>query len=57
MEFIMDRPTVYLDEMQQFIYDEYELEVSIGCIRYLLDRRKWSRKKTQNQALEQNAAL
>jgi len=53
----MDRPTVYLDEMQQFIYDEYELEVSIGCIRYLLDRRKWSRKKTQNQALEQNAAL
>jgi hypothetical protein len=42
MEFIIDQPTVYLDEMQQFIYNEYELEVSIGCIRYLLDCKKWS---------------
>ncbi|KAI9763424.1 MAG: hypothetical protein M1839_006451, partial [Geoglossum umbratile] len=57
MKFIMDRPTAYLDEMQQFIYDEYELEVSISYIRYLLDYKKWSRKKMQNQVLEQNATL
>jgi hypothetical protein len=47
MEFLSDRPTAYLDEMQQFIYDEYDgLEVSIACIRRLLDREQWSRKKT-----------
>jgi hypothetical protein len=58
MEFLSDRPTAYLDEMQQFIYDEYDgLEVSIACIRRLLDREQWSRKKTQNQALERNATL
>jgi hypothetical protein len=58
MEFLSDRPTAYLDEMQEFIYDEYDgLEVSIACIRRLLDREQWSWKKMQNQALERNAAL
>jgi len=39
--------------MQQFIYDEYnELEVSIGCIRGVLDRERWTRKVTQDRALE-----
>jgi hypothetical protein len=41
--------------MQQFIYDEYdELEVSIGCIRYILDCERWTRKATQDQALKQS---
>jgi hypothetical protein len=58
MEFLSDQPTAYLDEMQQFIYDEYdELEVSIGCIHHILDRKRWSRKVTQNKALEQSATL
>jgi transposase len=44
--------------MQQFLYDEYdELEVSIGCIRYLLDREGWTRKATQRRALERCAPL
>ena len=44
--------------MQQFIYDEYdELEVSIRCIRYLLEQRRWTRKVTQNRALERSAPL
>ena len=58
MEFLSDRPTAYLDKMQQFIYDEYDgLEVSISCIRHVLDWEKWSRKKTQKQALKRNATL
>ncbi|KAH8752342.1 hypothetical protein F5882DRAFT_368716 [Hyaloscypha sp. PMI_1271] len=37
LEFLEDQPTAYLDEIEQFIYDEYnELEVSIGCTRRLL---------------------
>ena len=44
--------------MQQFIYDEYdELKVSIGCIRYLLDRERWARRATQDRALERSAPL
>jgi transposase len=58
LEFLEDQPTAYLDEMQQFIYDEYdELEVSIGCIRYLLDRERWTRKATQDRALERSTPL
>jgi hypothetical protein len=58
LEFLEDQPTAYLDEMQQFIYDEYdELEVLIGCIRYLLDRVRWTRKATQDRALERSAPL
>jgi len=44
--------------MQQFIYDEYdELEVSIAVIRGVLDREKWTRKATQDRALERSAPL
>ena len=52
-----DQPTAYLDKMQQFIYNEYELEVSIDCIRRLLDCERWTQKATQDQALEQSAPL
>jgi hypothetical protein len=58
LEFLEDQPTAYLDEMQQFIYDEFdELEVSIGCIRHILDRERWTRKATQDRALEQSVPL
>jgi hypothetical protein len=58
LEFLDDQPTAYLDEMQQFIYDEFdELEVSIGCIRNVLDRERWTRKATQDRALEWSAPL
>ena len=53
----MDRLTAYLDEIQQFIYDKYELKVSITCIYDLLNCKKWSRKKMQNQVLERNVTL
>jgi hypothetical protein len=43
--------------MQQFIYDEYELEVSVDCIRRVLDRERWTRKATQDRALERSAPL
>jgi hypothetical protein len=43
--------------MQQFIYNEYELEVSIDCIRCVLDRERWTQKATQDQALERSASL
>ena len=44
LDFLEDDPTAYLDEMQQFLYDEYELETSIATISRTLKRAKWSRK-------------
>ena len=45
MDFVKDRPTAYLDEMQQFLYDTFdELEVPLSSIQRLLAERRWSRK-------------
>jgi len=44
LDFLEDDPTAYLDEMQQFLYDEYELETSIATISHTLKATKWSRK-------------
>jgi hypothetical protein len=58
MEFVENTPTTYIDEMQQFIYDEYnELEVSIRSIRRVLEREKWSRKVVQARAAERSTPL
>ena len=53
-----NEPTAYIDEMQQFIYDEYnELEVSIRSIRRVLEREKWSRKVVQARAAARSTPL
>jgi hypothetical protein len=38
--------------MQQFLYDEYELEASVATISRTLKRAKWSRKSVQARAAE-----
>ena len=58
MEFVEDRPTAYLDEMQQFLFDEYDgLEVTIWSIRRVLRERSWSRKAVHARAAERNEPL
>src|SRR5579871_6566773 len=52
--FLDDQPTAYLDEMQQFLYDEYELEASIATISRTLKRAKWSRKAVRARAAERS---
>ncbi|KAI9760169.1 MAG: hypothetical protein M1840_002720 [Geoglossum simile] len=32
LDFLEDDPTAYLDEMHQFLYNEYELEVSAATV-------------------------
>ena len=48
---------MYLDEMQQFLYDEYELEASIATISRTLARAKWSRKAVRARAAERSEPL
>src|SRR5436190_3256327 len=43
--------------MQQFLYDEYELETSIATISRTLKRAKWSRKAVQARAAERSEPL
>jgi hypothetical protein len=57
LDFLEDNSTVYLDEIQQFIYNEYELETSIATISCVLKYTKWSRKAVQVYTTERNKLL
>jgi len=57
LDFLEDDPTAYLDEMQQFLYDEYELETSIATISCILKNAKWSRKSVQARAAKRSEPL
>jgi len=43
--------------MQQFLYDEYELETSIATISCILKNAKWSRKTVQARAAKRSELL
>src|SRR2546421_2118049 len=43
--------------MQQFLYDEYELETSIATISCVLKESKWLRKAVQARAAERSELL
>jgi transposase len=42
--FLSQKPTVYLDEMKWFLYDEHAVLISVQAISDCLRRRKWSHK-------------
>ncbi|KAF2177471.1 hypothetical protein K469DRAFT_807677, partial [Zopfia rhizophila CBS 207.26] len=50
-------PTAQLDEMQNFLLDKHEISCSISTIYRVLQRRNWSRKKTQRRAAERDNEL
>jgi Winged helix-turn helix len=57
LDFLEDDLTACLDEMQQFLYDEYELETTIATISRTLKCAKWSRKTVQARASKRNEPL
>jgi hypothetical protein len=57
LDFLEDDPTAYLNEMQQFLYDKYELETSIATISRILKRVKWLRKSVQARTAERSELL
>jgi len=46
-EFLLSKPWAYQDEMQQFLYDDFEIWVDVSTISRVLLREKISRKKVQ----------
>lgn len=56
-EYLQGNPNVYMEEMRDWLYDEYDLRVSIGTIYRELERLRWSRKVASKRAKEQSDAL
>ena len=44
-EFLLSKPWAYQDEMQQFLYDDFEIWVDVSTISWVLWREKISRKR------------
>jgi transposase len=57
VEFLCGRPHAYLDEIAEFLYDEFDVEVSTLTIWRELERMRWSRKLVTKWVREQSAAL
>jgi transposase len=57
LQFLVEKPTAYLDEMEEFLLDEYGAVVSQATIYRTLERAKWSRKVASKHAKERSEAL
>jgi transposase len=56
-EYLKGRPSAYLEEMKDFFYDEFDLEVSLTTIWRELERLNYSRKIASKRAKEQSEPL
>jgi transposase len=54
---LLEKPGLYRDEMAVFLYDEFDVLVSVSSIGRALASIKWTKKVTQRIANERNADL
>jgi transposase len=47
LDHLFTKPDLYLDEIVDFVWDQYELVISIACLRRSLKAYNWSKKKNQ----------
>lgn len=57
LDFLEDQPTAYLDELQDFLFDEFDLQVSTATVSRTLLRARWSRKAVRARAAERSHEL
>ena len=55
--YLKGRPQAYLEEIRDWLYDEFDLELSISSVSRELKKMKWSRKVASKKALEQSEPL
>ncbi|KAH4354228.1 hypothetical protein HBH97_253980, partial [Parastagonospora nodorum] len=55
--FLREKPTAYMDEMEEFLLEEYGAVVSQATVYRTLERAKWSRKLASKHAKERSEAL
>jgi transposase len=56
-ERLLEKPGLYLEEMALFIWDEFDVWVSLSCISRALKSIKWSKKTARRVAKERNPDL
>jgi transposase len=56
-EHLLEKPGLYLNEMAVFLWDEFNLEITISTISRALSSIGWSKKTIQQKAKEQNPDL
>ncbi|KAG9185041.1 hypothetical protein G6011_02988 [Alternaria panax] len=56
-EYLEGRPHAYLEEIKDWLYDEFDIPVSIKLVYRELKKMKWSRKVATKRASEQSDAL
>jgi transposase len=56
-EYLKGRPSAYPEEMKDFFYDEFDLEVSLTTVWRELERMNYSRKVASKRAKEQSEPL
>lgn len=54
---LLEKPSLYLDEMAVFLWDEFQTPAMTSSIKRALASQGWSKKTTQQRAKEQNADL
>ncbi|KAJ5697657.1 hypothetical protein N7488_011341 [Penicillium malachiteum] len=54
---LLEKPDLYLDEMAEFLFDEFEVVVSSYTISRALRSRGWTKKVARRIAQERNADL
>jgi hypothetical protein len=57
LEYLTEHPTHYLDEVSDYIFDEFSILLGISTISETLKKLKWSSKTVQKQAAERNEDL
>jgi hypothetical protein len=57
LDHLLIKPDLYLDEMVDFVWDQYELDISVASVRRSLKACSWSKKKNQRVARERDPEL
>jgi hypothetical protein len=57
LDHLLTKPDLYLDEMADFVWDQYELVISVASVRRSLKAHGWSKKKNQRVARERDPEL
>lgn len=54
---VIEKPSLYLDKMAIFLYDEFDIIVSPSSIKQALSLAGWTKKTARNRAQEWNHDL
>jgi hypothetical protein len=57
LQYLREKPTAYLDEMVEFLVDEFAVEVSDRTVYQTLERAGWTRKVASKHAKARSEAL